>query len=829
MMKHFYTCFFGLLLSFGLAAQTSMSFRVTHFPGGEGGQYRSREWTTVPISANACWPFLSIRVMVKYSGYQDKPYLYKVEVTNNSNYRVSVDVSNWGFGSGGSTTLGPGRSSGTPNPTNVQYPTFTIKSIQVWFDRNTQATYGAPNITDYFPCGQSIQSYLNQKKQEKDQKEKVAQLQADIRAINGDEIFDLQRKLGLYRELDRLDQSRNYSSQILALEKRIKGLEDQQMQTANKIRDLKGKIGRLGNSREDLEKKRDYYRQLDRLDEENDYSSEIASVDQELNSMSNGSSSQGSSSSGSYAGNSNSSSRSSSNQSSSSSSSASRSSSSSGSQSSASTQAQREQAAQQKRVEEYNRKQQAFEQQLRRDQQARQAHNEAMAELGMAAILVHYMIGQVIYSGIGYDSNINLMDGPGNRIGATIGYQLVMPNPETFSIEMGGSFDYWQYHSEEAGLAAGVEAFAGHGLVFDQFTYGTAFRMQGFLGAPELQVYGSYQLGLRAIDYTGDDQDAEVNHYHRFMAGPQFRFNTGYQDWSTLRVLGVFEKSNRNIVIRNELNGNPFQTNPSPTQGALFNYTPGFRVEWNKRNRISLGAEALFTPDWENDRYMFYVHRRLDQFPNSALRLKNYRRALRAINNYSGSHISVMQTSMGWVQNDSSGVINTDPILGVRPVGYQYIFPLYKNLALQAGLETRYDVGRFNHPVTNVNNRVHRLGLTAPLTLRLYMPYTFTRYHIEAGLSYTQNLLDIGERRNDGSWETDGEYQPFLEESLRSYRLGIGASFPGANNNHSVSLIYESSFSPYYQSFESLVVSQAFPNAEATRLHNISIQLALQL
>jgi len=315
------------------------------------------------------------------------------------------------------------------------------------------------------------------------------------------------------------------------------------------------------------------------------------------------------------------------------------------------------------------------------------------------------------------------------------------------------------------------------------------------------------------------------------MAGPQIRFYPDSRDWSTLRILGLFENQNEAILgprlIRDPSGAEVYSGGQS---GALFNYSPGIRIEWNKRNRISLGGEALFVgSNSDNNLYSFFIRRRFDQFIVSATRMNNPFKAINALKDYSGSFLSFLQPSLSWLQEDSTGVFAGRPIFNINPLGYNYVFKLHQNLGMQAGLETNYSIATYINPRTDVENRVHQGGLVVPLTLRMHFPSTFVRYHIEGGLSYAYNFIDIGEKEDQYGWETDEEYESFLNPSRTNYRLGIGASFPGDYNNHSISIFYERSLESVFQDIVISGGSGFTASIEDMILHRIGLQIALQL
>tara|TARA_R110001592_G_scaffold219477_1_gene473764 strand:+ start:160371 stop:162929 length:2559 start_codon:yes stop_codon:yes gene_type:complete len=511
-------------------------------------------------------------------------------------------------------------------------------------------------------------------------------------------------------------------------------------------------------------------------------------------------------------------------------------------------------------MEEYER-QERVNQYWENRNQATQDNMMAAGEMGAQAILVHLLIGRLIYNNMDSDVPLSTMAGPGDMIGGRVGYSLssvpIFTNSESetydgnnfgtsnstdnyqsFILELGGGFDYWPIYSERFGLGASVDLYAGHGLLFQQFSYGGALDLHGYFGGPGMQIYVGYRGGLRNIYHEPWIDPGEFGSgkaetsFSRITAGPQFRFiNNQGSDFSTLGVLGVLERN--------------YAWNGNGGAAALFHYSPGIRLEWNKRNRFSLGAEAVFNyrrvgerlygydPEatFNGSMYNINFHRRFDRFYNSALRMRNPSLAYQKIREFEGFYLSVMQPNLTWIQSDTSGYRSTEPFIGIDVIGFHYFFKLHKGIGIGTGVDGTYSGVRWDAPDIQTYSRMHRAGISIPLTMRFHLPKALARYYAEMGYSYHYFFYNSLESRNpseiDGYWSSDDENDLPLLNAYGNYRFAIGMGIPGRENSTSIGLVFERSLGsiidPDYSS------DKILPSGGSdARLNRLTIQFAVQ-
>lgn len=511
-------------------------------------------------------------------------------------------------------------------------------------------------------------------------------------------------------------------------------------------------------------------------------------------------------------------------------------------------------------MEEYERQERVNEYWENRNQVSQQ-NMQAATEMGAQALLVHLLIGQLIYSNMSAESPTSNMAGPGDMIGGRVGYGFSSvpiftnsssetydgynysynnstDNYQSFILELGGGMDYWPMYSETFGLGTSVDLFAGHGLLFQQFSYGGALTLQGFIGGPEMQIYAAYRGGIRNIYHEpwidpgqAGSGKAETS-FSRIMAGPQFRFISDRgSDFSTLGVIGILERN--------------YGWPGNGGAAALFNYSPGIRLEWNKRNRFSLGAEAVFNyrrvgeklytfdseATFNGTMFNINFHRRFDRFYNSALRMRNPGLAYERIHDYEGFYMSMVQPHLTWVSTDTSFYRSTEPFVGVNIIGFHYMFKLYKGIGFGLGIDGLYTGVRFDADNAQKYYRMNRAGISMPFGLRFHLPGTLVRYFVDAGYSYDYYFYNDFESRDpdevDGYWSGESDLDLPLKNAYGNMRFALGVSFPSLAVSNNVSLVFERSLDPIidpeYTSETTLI-----QGGSDALLNRLSISFAIQ-
>lgn len=513
----------------------------------------------------------------------------------------------------------------------------------------------------------------------------------------------------------------------------------------------------------------------------------------------------------------------------------------------------------------------AYEEEYARQQRQAQyweARNEAIdqntmaaGQMGAAALMVHLFIGKLIYANMENDSPLNFMEGPGNMFSIQGGYGVSSvpiftnsdfenfngnsfsnstetENFESFTLDLGFNMAYWPLYSPELALGMRVGGHLGHGILFQQYSMSGQLGLRGHIGGEKLQIFAAYDMGERSVWHSpwidpGENGSGTAEFaFHRITAGPQFRMlKNNNRDWSTLRFLGILE---RNVGWTEQIS--------SP---ATFSWSPGFRFEYNQRSRYSIGAEAVFNyrrvgevdygyasdATFNGTMFNLTFHRRFDIFPNSAIRLGSAALAFQGINRFNELTLQIGQPGLSWIEDrDTTRFASNSAFLGFDPIGVDYTFGLYKNLGLTVGSALSYNGVRIDPSgQTAPYQRVHRIGLNVPVSLRVSVPSAFLRYFAEAGYSYSYYPLNFWENRSRGYnqfWESPEEP---IYETLRSgygnYRLSIGAVIPGRNVNSYIGLTYQRSIGSIFAEGAEALQNQP----SDILLHRLSISYSVSL
>ena len=279
---------FVFMNAIAIFSQKSASVKITHFPANTlvNGQSKfvTPNYIKLATTNLNCFSFLDVDVYVRASGDKEKPYRYKVVVTNTSNYDVSVNCSNWGFGSGGASTVKAHSSydGSGGNLKATKNPIFSIYDIDIVFNQSIKTQY--PFYYDYtnnIDCKDTPQSLINEMKYREQKENKIATLKSQISNL-GDSEADLNLKLALYNDLKSIDTKRDYTNQIEKNKAQLKRITDERTRKNEEISTLQKKINSLSNSEEDLIEKKELYESLAAVDEEHDYREDISNIDKKI-------------------------------------------------------------------------------------------------------------------------------------------------------------------------------------------------------------------------------------------------------------------------------------------------------------------------------------------------------------------------------------------------------------------------------------------------------------------------------------------------------------------------------------------------------------------
>ncbi|MEX0929890.1 MAG: hypothetical protein WD266_08760 [Balneolales bacterium] len=231
---------------------------------------------------------------------------------------------------------------------------------------------------------------------------------------------------------------------------------------------------------------------------------------------------------------------------------------------------------------------QAENQKLEAQYQQTQRNTEAAATLGTEAILIHYGIGTLIYSGIGTnDSYLNIFKGESTHLQGRLGYGFsYIPyrytsgssdreTKGTVTIDLEAGLDLDLIYGENYGLGLTSTVVGGH--LLEDFHLDYEVGAKGFIGIDHIQWVSAYSLGKRTFwhrSWIESESTAQSDHkwrYGRLSMGPRISWNGNKKN---LDFLFFWDDLGQNSE-----------------KYSLSNASSGFRLEYWQHNRISLFGE----------------------------------------------------------------------------------------------------------------------------------------------------------------------------------------------------------------------------------------------
>ena len=205
--------------------------------------------------------------------------------------------------------------------------------------------------------------------------------------------------------------------------------------------------------------------------------------------------------------------------------------------------AQREAERQRREQQKYEQKQREWEQKQARQQrqqeyyrQQTRQNTQKAAELGAAALLLHYAVGTLIYSGMGNEAYENTHKGNAPHMQLKLGYggsylpvRILNEDAHTVTIDLTAGMEYDFVYGENYGLGLSTQVMAGH--LIEQFRFDYEFGAKAFAGLENIKLYSSYSVGKRHlwhngwIDASTTDESEKEWRYGRFAIGPRLSWN----------------------------------------------------------------------------------------------------------------------------------------------------------------------------------------------------------------------------------------------------------------------------------------------------------------
>lgn len=344
------------------------------------------------------------------------------------------------------------------------------------------------------------------------------------------------------------------------------------------------------------------------------------------------------------------------------------------------------------REHEYRRKQQQEQAQRERQAIANREHQQAMAELGIAAILVHLTAGYILYDQVGdvngYESSPR---GNGVHHQLTGGYNLsyfdLLNNNidiDPITIDLGFTYRLNLLQSDHFGLGLRGDLTAGHSLLFDT-------RLEAGLGANAYFGFKNFRLfaELQSRDNTlwmiGDNTLRW--RYHRFSIGPLFSWNGNRNHLKLLFQWDYFRLPSRARRLRT----------PDGISDLNYPVGAGMRIEYLRRNGIQFFAQynpLIASPNNNSidaeapmgTHYAVGIRRSWDWHKTGSLDYPY--QSLRAVNfDNSNFYLSVMNPVLEWgsLQRGPDKLPLDAPQLSFNLLTFESQISLYNDLMFTLG------------------------------------------------------------------------------------------------------------------------------------------------
>lgn len=473
-------------------------------------------------------------------------------------------------------------------------------------------------------------------------------------------------------------------------------------------------------------------------------------------------------------------------------------------------------AGEQRRKMEYERQQRLKEYQQRTDQQ-RQANMEAASTAAASALALHVGVAMMLFNDVGehqaendfFASTLRFKGQAGYTVttapiwqnftqetydGNTYTYDSETKDYQTGTLDFAAGGEIWPVYSKTLGFGVQAAGYAGHGFLFQNFSWGASGGFTAFAGAEQLKLQVGYQTGIRNFSYYYWIEPTQIGdgksryNFQRYSVGPRFSWDQEKRVQAhNLSILALFE--------------NPSFQNLSRATPALLAYQNGMRIEydnfhgfhafgeyfWSYRRsgEKSYGFGEDATPGGEF--FRVGVLRNFDMFMGSSLDLSynESRKLLRSQNK-----LSLILPSIGfsWLQSASAvDVFYNGAKVNVRVIGVEKEFDLRPGISLAAGVPASVFQGADFVRTTGTGGlwRLQEYGLELPLQARLYLfrtalSNTWVSGGLRAFVPVYRQVQTRGVSQDD--YYSDVDISTATFDPYRMHQtLGMGVDFPTAD------------------------------------------------
>lgn len=481
-----------------------------------------------------------------------------------------------------------------------------------------------------------------------------------------------------------------------------------------------------------------------------------------------------------------------------------------------------------RRRQEFERQQRVKEYQTRMDQE-RSENMAVAAGAGASMLLMHYYVAERIFSDVGvyhpentfYANALKLRGQLGYQIssapifknvsqeeydGNTYNYVTSTQNYQTGTLDFVAQGELWPVYGDKFGLGLNAGGYAGHGFLFQNFSWGYNYGLRTFVGSNTLQLQLDYQGGLRNFSYFNwieptqfADGKSRFN-FIRYGIGPRFVWEKDQRkNAHSLSIQAIFENPDFRQLAQSN---NPI----------IWRWFSGIRAEFDMLHGVNGFMELI--PSYQRSGTVEYafdedatfgdlyfrigVVRNFDLFGGSAYDL-TYDQAKKALSATNRTTLLLPSVGFTWFEADSNGSAFNHfikPVVNI--LGVEKEWDLLPWMSIGSGVSAAALQGAEYKlkGIGNIRYRYQEFGLDIPLHARIYTKQgIISNSWLLAGIKAYVPLYRQWQERQlpDGIGFND---RPLTTAQFSAYRLsnvlGAGIDFPtGDAKLLRIGLVYE--------------------------------------
>lgn len=473
-------------------------------------------------------------------------------------------------------------------------------------------------------------------------------------------------------------------------------------------------------------------------------------------------------------------------------------------------------AEEQRRKMEYERQQRLKEYQQRNDEQ-RQQNMEVASTAAASALALHVGVAIMLFDDVGnhqaendfFASTLRFKGQAGYTVtsapiwqnftqesfdGNSFTYDSETKNYQTGTLDFAAGGEIWPVYSKSFGFGVQAGGYAGHGILFQNFSWGLNGGLMAYAGADVMKLQVGYQTGIRNFSFfnwlepTQTADGKSRYNFNRYSVGPRFSWDQEKRVQAhNLSVLALFE--------------NPSFQGLNRATPALLAFQNGVRIEYDNFHGIHAFAEYFWSYRRSGERsyglsadanaggefIRVGVLRNFDMFMGSGLDL-GYSQSRKLLANRNKWSVILPSVGFSWLQQAGAvDVFNNGPKINVRVVGVEKEFDLRPGISVSAGATASIFQGADFVRATGAGGqwRLQEYGLEVPLQARLYLFRTaLTNTWISGGYRAFVPVYRQVQTKGTGAddFYSDVDISNTTFDAYRVHQLlGMGIDFPTAD------------------------------------------------